>query len=64
MNSSSPQRWTDKWLDALAASTQRLLDATQANTETISQVLEQQKTTDKNIDLLIEGQLAMQTLHG
>lgn len=64
MNSGSPQRWTDKWLDALAASTQSLLDATQANTETISQVLEQQKTTDKNIDLLIEGQLAMQTLHG
>lgn len=53
MNSGSSQRWTDKWLDA-----------TQANTETISQVLEQQKTTDKNIDLLIEGQLAMQTLHG
>ncbi|MGR3279632.1 hypothetical protein ACSYAD_31705 [Acaryochloris marina NIES-2412] len=64
MNSSNPKRWTDDRLDALAASTQSLLDATQANTATISQVLEQQKTTDKKIDLLIEGQLAMQTLHG
>lgn len=64
MTSSNPKRWTDDRLDALAASTQSLLDATQANTATISQVLEQQKTTNKKIDLLIEGQLAMQTLHG
>ncbi|QUY44811.1 hypothetical protein [Acaryochloris marina] len=64
MNSGNLQRWTDNWLDALAASIQSLLDATQANTATISQVLEQQKTMNKKIDLLIEGQLAMQTLHG
>lgn len=64
MNSGNPQRWTDNWLDTLAASIQSLLDATQANTATISQVLEQQKTMNKKIDLLIEGQLAMQTLHG
>ncbi|ABW33313.1 hypothetical protein [Acaryochloris marina] len=64
MTNSDSQRWTDDRLDALAASTQSLLDATQANTATIGQVLEQQKVTDKKIELLIEGQLAMQTLHG
>lgn len=46
----NPQRWTDERLDALAASTQSLLSATEANTEAIER--------------LIENQLAMQTLHG
>ncbi|NJM68246.1 MAG: hypothetical protein HC851_22555 [Acaryochloris sp. RU_4_1] len=50
MTSTNPQRWTDDRLDALAASTQSLLEATQANT--------------KSIERMIENQLAMQTLHG
>lgn len=64
MNNNDSQRWTDDRLDALAASTQSLLDATQANTEAIGQILEQQKATDKKLELMIDGQLAMQTLHG
>ncbi|NJM68070.1 MAG: hypothetical protein HC851_21585 [Acaryochloris sp. RU_4_1] len=64
MTSSTPQRWTDDRLDALAASTASLLDATLANTESIGQILEQQKATDKKLELLIENQLAMQSLHG
>ena len=50
MTSNTPQRWTDERLDALAASTQSLLAATESNTEAIER--------------LIENQLAMQTLHG
>jgi hypothetical protein len=49
MTSNSPQQWTDDRLDGLAASTQSLLDTTQANT--------------KAIECLIENQLAMKTLH-
>ena len=45
-----PERWTDDRLDALAASTKNVLDATQANT--------------KAIERLINNQLAMQSLHG
>lgn len=50
MTNSNSQRWTDERLDALAASTQSLLSATEANTEAIER--------------LIKNQLAMQTLHG
>lgn len=50
MTNSNPQRWTDERLDSLAASTQSLLSATEANTEAIER--------------LIKNQLAMQTLHG
>lgn len=50
MPSKTPERWTDDRLDALAASTQSLLSATEANTEAIER--------------LIKNQLAMQTLHG
>ena len=64
MTSSNPERWTDDRLDALAASTQSLLSATEANTDSIGQILEQQKTTDKKLELLIDSQLAMQSLHG
>lgn len=50
MTNSNSLRWTDDRLDALAASTQSLLAATEANTEAIER--------------LIKNQLAMQTLHG
>lgn len=50
MTNANPQRWTDDRLDTLAASTQSLLSATEANTEAIER--------------LIKNQLAMQTLHG
>jgi len=50
MTSSNSQRWTDERLDALTASTQSLLAATQANTKAIKR--------------LINNQLSMQTLHG
>lgn len=50
MNNSNPQRWTDDRLNALTASTQSLLAATQANTKAIKR--------------LINNQLSMQTLHG
>lgn len=57
MTSSNPKRWTDDRLNALAASTQSLLEATQANTKAIGE-------NSELMQKLIEGQLAMQTLHG